>query len=81
MICGTGAFGAASNGKFCIVQGAAVAARWEIELRDPSAWYHFVVAVDTNQATTADRQVLYINGVQQGAPTGGLAQFLSLIHI
>ena len=32
--------------------------------RDPSAWYHIVVAVDTTQATAADRIKLYINGVQ-----------------
>jgi hypothetical protein len=33
--------------------------------RDPSAWYHIVAAVDTTQATAADRMKLYINGVQQ----------------
>ena len=32
--------------------------------RDPSAWYHIVVAVDTTQATAANRIKLYINGVQ-----------------
>ena len=31
--------------------------------RDPSAWYHIVVAVDTSQATAADRFKLYVNGV------------------
>jgi hypothetical protein len=30
--------------------------------RDPSAWYHVVLAVDTTQATTADRAKLYVNG-------------------
>jgi hypothetical protein len=29
--------------------------------RDPSAWYHFVVAVDTTQATAADRIKVYAN--------------------
>ena len=33
-------------------------------LRDPSAWYHIVVAVDTTQATSANRIKLYINGNQ-----------------
>jgi hypothetical protein len=33
--------------------------------RDPSAWYHIVVAVDTTQATSTDRMKVYINGVQQ----------------
>ena len=33
--------------------------------RDPSAWYHIVVAFDTNQGTEANRVKLYINGVQE----------------
>ena len=33
--------------------------------RDPSAWYHIVVAVDTEQGTTADRVNIYINGVKE----------------
>ena len=33
-------------------------------LRDPSAWYHLVVAVDTTQATASNRVKIYINGVQ-----------------
>jgi hypothetical protein len=32
--------------------------------RDPSAWYHIVLAVDTTQATSSDRVKLYVNGVQ-----------------
>jgi len=30
--------------------------------RDPSAWYHIVVAVDTTQATSSNRASIYING-------------------
>ena len=33
-------------------------------LRDPSAWYHIVVAADTTLATADDRVKLYINGEQ-----------------
>jgi len=33
--------------------------------RDPSAWYHFVIAVDTTQSTAADRCKVYVNGVQR----------------
>jgi len=33
-------------------------------LRDPSAWYHLVLAVDTNDATSGDRYKLYLNGVR-----------------
>ena len=32
--------------------------------RDPSAWYHIVVAIDTTQATSSNRAKLYINGTQ-----------------
>jgi hypothetical protein len=35
--------------------------------RDASAWYHIVVAVDTTQATAANRIKLYVNGEQQTA--------------
>ena len=34
------------------------------KLRDPSAWYHIVVAVDTTQATDTNRIKFYINGNQ-----------------
>lgn len=33
--------------------------------KDPSAWYHVMVAVDTTQATASNRVKLYINGVLQ----------------
>ena len=32
--------------------------------RDPSAWYHVVVAVDTTQATSTNRVKMYVNGAQ-----------------
>ena len=34
-------------------------------LRDTSAWYHVVVAIDTTQGTNTNRAKLYINGVQE----------------
>jgi hypothetical protein len=41
--------------------------------RDPSAWYHVVLAVDTTQATAANRIKIYVNGAQvtsfNGTPT------------
>ena len=33
-------------------------------LRDPSAWYHLVVAFDTTQGTAANRIKVYLNGLQ-----------------
>ena len=32
--------------------------------RDPSAWYHIVVALDTTQATASNRVKVYVNGTQ-----------------
>ena len=32
--------------------------------RDPSAWYHIVVTVDTTQSTQSDRVKVYVNGEQ-----------------
>ena len=32
-------------------------------LRDPSAWYHLVIVLDTTNATASERQRIYINGV------------------
>ena len=34
------------------------------QYRDPSAWYHIVIAVDTTQSTAANRVLMYVNGVQ-----------------
>ena len=34
-------------------------------LRDPSAWYHIVIAVDTTQGTNTDRVKIYVNGVRE----------------
>ena len=36
----------------------------EANFRDTIGWYHVVVAVDTTQATAANRVKLYVNGVQ-----------------
>ena len=41
--------------------------------RDPSAWYHLVVACDTTQATDTNRLKIYVNGVQQTAFQAGSA--------
>lgn len=43
------------------------ATNWRITsaaFRDPSAWYHIVVAIDTTQATAGDRIKIYVNGTQ-----------------
>jgi hypothetical protein len=33
--------------------------------RDPSAWYHLVIQLDTTQAVDSDRAKIYINGTRQ----------------
>ena len=35
------------------------------KFRDPSAWYHIVIAVDTTQSTAGNRLKLYVNGTQE----------------
>ncbi len=35
------------------------------KFRDTSAWYHFVIKVDTTDGTAADRMKLYVNGVEE----------------
>jgi hypothetical protein len=40
-------------------------ARTAAVFRDPSAWFHLVVTVDTTQATAANRVKIYVNGVEQ----------------
>ena len=39
--------------------------RTNAKLRDSSAWYHIVCAVDTTQSTAANRAKIYINGILQ----------------
>jgi hypothetical protein len=38
--------------------------------RDPAAWYHVVVYLDTTQATAANRWAIYVNNVLQTVTTG-----------
>jgi hypothetical protein len=42
--------------------------------RDPSAWYHIVLSIDTTQATAANRIGIYVNGVQQTTTGTPVAQ-------
>jgi hypothetical protein len=49
------------------IDGTTASAYWESTpvYRDPAAWYHVVVALDTTQATSANRLIIYVNGVVQ----------------
>ena len=44
-------------------------------LRDLSAWYHLVYAIDTTQATDSNRVKLYVNGVHEEHDTSGFHQW------
>jgi len=35
------------------------------QFRDPAAWYHLVLSVDTTHATESQRVKMYVNGIQQ----------------
>jgi len=39
--------------------------RTSAKFRDPSAWYHVVLALDTTQSTQSDRLKIYVNSVEQ----------------
>jgi len=41
--------------------------RPSLQLRDPTAWYHLVLAYDSTQSVAADRVNYYVNGVLQTA--------------
>ena len=47
-----------------ILIGNAVVLTTTQVFRDPSIWYHIVVAIDTTQATTSNRIKIYVNGIQ-----------------
>tara|TARA_R100000742_G_C4276640_1_gene97868 strand:+ start:16 stop:2553 length:2538 start_codon:yes stop_codon:yes gene_type:complete len=59
----------ASNQKLAIENQVNNSNTWQILssrlFRDPSTWYHCVVAIDTTQGTASNRVKLYINGVQE----------------
>ena len=50
--------------KLKVYTPAAVILETSAVYRDPSAWYHIVLAVDTTQSTAANRVKLYVNGDQ-----------------
>jgi hypothetical protein len=70
LISGTGAFGATYNDRLLFREAGTTLFYWPMVFRDPAAWYHIVFAMDTTQATAANRAKLYVNGVDQGAFSG-----------
>ena len=58
-----------ANDKIVVAEINSGSTTWEIftdrVFKDISAWYHIVVAMDTTQATAANRVKIYVNGVQE----------------
>jgi len=57
------------NNKLLIqtVTGGSIAMKYETNrlFRDPSAWYHIVVVLDSTDGSAGDRQQIWINGVKE----------------
>ena len=57
-----------SNNKIILSDSQEYSTQYDLQTtavyRDPSSWYHIVVAVDTTQATASNRIKLYVNGSQ-----------------
>ena len=70
LISGTGAFGGTYQDRLLYREGGTTLLYWNMVFRDPASWYHIVFAMDTTQATAANRTKLYVNGVDQGAFSG-----------
>ena len=54
----------------------------DAQLRDPSAWYHIVLVIDSDQGSSTNRVKIYINGVQQSVvyhdtPTSGFDTWIN----
>ena len=64
LISDSGGSGSATHSLACHTYGGDVFRTTRL-LRDTSAWYHIVLAVDTTQATATDRIKLYVNGELQ----------------
>ena len=65
--------------RYTIGGGVAADIKTNRLFRDPSAWYHVVVAVDTTQATASNRVKMYINGVQE--TSFATSSYPSLNHV
>jgi hypothetical protein len=57
-----------ADGRLIVTQSVANSTVWSLVTnavyRDPAAWYHVVVAIDTTQVTSSDRVKVYVNGAQ-----------------
>ena len=54
----------------------------DAQLRDPSAWYHIVLVIDSDQGSSSDRVKIYINGdlqsvVYHNGPSSGFSTWIN----
>ena len=55
-----------TDGKFRFESGGGKGNAFTTGLfRDPHAWYHLIVTLDSDNSTAADRIIIYVNGVRQ----------------
>ena len=58
-----------NNGRLNFQTNSAGIKSTDAQHRDPSAWYHFLVKLDTTNSTADDRCIIYVNGVRQSLTT------------
>ena len=62
-----------SNGKLAYQLRVSGSSKAQIvtnfQFRDPTAWYHIVLIWDSDNSTSADRAIIYVNGVRQEVTT------------
>ena len=58
-----------SNDQLNFQSNSAAITLTNAKLRDPSAWYHIVVSVDTTKSQAADRGIIDINSTRQTLET------------
>jgi len=62
-----------SNGKLAYQLRVSGSSKAQIvtnfQFRDPTAWYHIVLVWDSDNGTSADRAIIYVNGVRQEVTT------------
>ncbi len=49
--------------------------------RDPSAWYHLIYVFDSDNATSADRVIFYVNGIRQSVTFSPAVSSGAISHI
>ena len=54
----------------------------DAQLKDPSAWYHIVLVIDSDQGSSSDRVKIYINGdlqsvVYHNGPSSGFSTWIN----